>query len=590
MQLFSKISSYCEYPFQKQGDVIFDSNTGLYWEFKSTDEQAVNYGGKRFSFAGAEEEHAAALNAAAFGGYDDWRVPNKDELRSIFNYGQQPSVIDAIFGMCPVGDYWTRNIYKLQPYFSWVLFSGLGSGIAKTVSAENYVIACRGGYDRRFGEADETRFIDNGDGTVTDAVTGLMWQKATNERKAPREAEIFCRDLRLAGYSDWRLPNIKELNTILNLAPEQNNWYFDSYFPIPENEAMLHYSSCDIFDKHYTWVTNFTYGYDGYYGDREALLLFRAVRYDKPAPAVKPAAPFVITHTGQNRAFDLKGREVAADRIWGLDAQRPGIPQKFTAEVNGLIRDEHTGLFWDNAHNSLQMTWKEAMAYADSLCAQKYLGRDDWRLPSREELRSIVRYDDTIPAVDSSIFPGTLPEFYWTGDSHKIQTDNAWGFYFGYGCAYSAPKENTGHVRFVAGRENAFAVPSGQRFVLHPDGTVTDTVTQLMWICEEMPMLVQKEALVYCQELKYAGYHDWKMPTLKELATLINLREGNTWYYPALFPDTNTKPQGFYQSSTVYGGTFGWGVNFQFGFDGYYADRMNGKYPFRPVRILHENK
>ncbi len=586
MKLFSKISAYAKYPFQKQNDVIFDSNTGLYWEFKSTDENAVNYGGKKFNFENASAVHTAELNQVSFGGYNDWRVPNKDELRSIFNYGQPNSVIDEIFGFCPVGDYWTKNIYKLQPYFSWVLFSGLGSGIAKTVSAENYVLAVRGGYDRRFGEPDDSRFVDNQDGTVTDVVTGLMWQKETNARKGPKDAEVFCQNLTLAGYTDWRLPNLKELNTILNLDETKNNWFFEKFFPIPENEAMKHYSACDVFDNYYAWVTNFTFGYDGYYGGRDALLLFRAVRYaDAPKPAQK-AEPFLITHTEQHRAFDLKGREVAPDRIWGLDAQRQGIPQQFTTEANGLIKDVHTGLIWENQHSDSEMTWKEAMNFAQSLCEQNYLGHSDWRLPSREELRSIVRYDDQIPAVDTNIFPHTLPAFYWTSEQHKAETDNAWGFYFAYGCSYAAPKEKPAHVRFVCGRTNAFALPSAERFILNADGTVTDTITNLMWISEEMPMLVQKEALVYCQNLDYAGYQDWKMPTVKELATLINLQEGAEWYYPALFPNTNTKPQGFYQSSTVYGGTFGWGVNFQFGFDGYYADRMNGKYPFRPVRTL----
>ena len=129
-------------------------------------------------------------------------------------------------------------------------------------------------------------------------------------------------------------------------------------------------------------------------------------------------------------------------------------------------------------------------------------------------------------------------------------------------------------------------MPSSERFVKNGDGTITDKLTNLMWMEEETPLLTQKEALIWLQELDLAGHKDWVMPTLKELATLINLTEGEEWYYKDLFPNTNTKPQGFYQSSTVYGGTFGWGVNFQFGFDGYYADRMSGKYPFRPMRRI----
>ena len=139
MRLFERLSSYAQFPFHKRSATgeelslscgwadgvrtIYDENTGLYWEVKSPDAGEVNYGGARYTFAGAGEVHAAELNAARYGGFDDWRIPNKDELRSIFDYGRADSVIDTdIFGDCPVGDYWTKNVYRLQPYFSWFCF------------------------------------------------------------------------------------------------------------------------------------------------------------------------------------------------------------------------------------------------------------------------------------------------------------------------------------------------------------------------------------------------------------------------------------------------------------------------------------
>lgn len=590
MRLFEKVSTYEEYPFTREGEVIFDKNTGLYWEYKTEMEGSVNCGTNRYTFQEAGDVHVRELNDAAFGGYQDWRLPNKDELRSIFDYGREESVIDAIFGCCPVGDYWTGNVYKMQTCFSWALFSGFGSGIAKRASGKNYVLAVRGGRDRRFGEPDDRRFRDNGDGTVTDEATGLMWQKETNHRMAPKEAEIYISQMELGGYRDWRLPNIKELNTILNLDVDKDNWFFD-VFPVPENEAMLHYSACSLFERHYAWVTNFTYGYDGYYGGRDTPLLSRAVRYAGVENSLSPVRNFTITHTGQKTAFDLKGREVAADRIWGLDAQRVWQAQSFESVNEGrAVKDLETGLIWDNAHDDLELTWKDAKEYIIGLNDGNYLGRNDWRLPGREELRSIVCYDDGHPAVDTAFFTSVRSAYYWTGVTDKSNLENAWGIYFGYGCAYGAPKEKHAHMKAVAGGSDPFLAPSKDRFIVNGDGTVTDKLTGLMWMQGETPLLVQKEALIYCRELELAGYRDWVMPTLKELATLLNLTEGGTWYYKDIFPDTNTCPQGFYQSSTVYGGTFGWGVNFQFGFDGYYADRMNGKYPFRPVRKVGRNK
>ena len=72
----------------------------------------------------------------------------------------------------------------------------------------------------------EGRFSDHGDGTVTDHCTGLMWQKKTADLDGDGElaagdattwqaALQYCRDLELAGYSDWRLPNVHELESIV---------------------------------------------------------------------------------------------------------------------------------------------------------------------------------------------------------------------------------------------------------------------------------------------------------------------------------------------------------------------------------------
>jgi len=71
-------------------------------------------------------------------------------------------------------------------------------------------------------------FTDNGDGTVTDNSTGLMWEKCSagqnndtactntaTEETYWQQALYYCKGLSLAGYTDWRLPNIKELRSIV---------------------------------------------------------------------------------------------------------------------------------------------------------------------------------------------------------------------------------------------------------------------------------------------------------------------------------------------------------------------------------------
>jgi hypothetical protein len=60
----------------------------------------------------------------------------------------------------------------------------------------------------------EKRFVDNGDGTVTDTSRKIMWQKGDNGKEVTfEEAQDYCQTLRLAGHADWRLPNPDERDT-----------------------------------------------------------------------------------------------------------------------------------------------------------------------------------------------------------------------------------------------------------------------------------------------------------------------------------------------------------------------------------------
>ncbi len=60
-------------------------------------------------------------------------------------------------------------------------------------------------------------FKDNGNGTVIDLATGLTWQQqGDNEKRAWTEAVSYCQELSLGGKTDWRLPDIKELQSIVD--------------------------------------------------------------------------------------------------------------------------------------------------------------------------------------------------------------------------------------------------------------------------------------------------------------------------------------------------------------------------------------
>lgn len=121
--------------------------------------------------------------------------------------------------------------------------------------------------------------VDNGDGTVTDTVSGLMWQKTTAEKRPWSTALIYCEDLMLAGYDDWRLPNRNELQSIVNY--NNSNPAIDPDM-FPEVDAMTDTekfwtASTHVRNPENAWIVAFDSGGLSY-DNKSASLHVRAVR------------------------------------------------------------------------------------------------------------------------------------------------------------------------------------------------------------------------------------------------------------------------------------------------------------------------
>lgn len=594
--------------------VLLDNNTGLMWEVQAPGPDGGALEGRKYSWQDARDVHVSRLNDQRHGGFNDWRLPNLDELRSIVDYGRSnPAVDGLLFPDCEVDFYWSDASYEMQPSFAWGIFFGLGSGIAFGKSNPHCVRAVRGGHSAAFGRSDRRRLTDNGDGTITDPITGLMWQKGENPRGSWMEAIQRCGEMRLGGHSDWRLPNIKELNSIVNRTYTDGWWYHREYFPAEGLQPpLLHYFSSTTHESTYAWVTNFCFGYDGYYAGKKAALLFRAVRHTRSTLA--GTQRFRLPHSGQTICYDDEGNRLSTDRarrdFQGQDGTHRIHPPTYSKLGEGgrllvpaatweqgcrAVRDEVTGLVWE-VKSPLPVDVNYAgRSYDFESVAEWYLphlnrigfgGSHDWRLPNLQELRTIVDYSGAVPAVDQDSFPHCRPGFYWSGNSYASDRDLQWGIYFAIGCAICYSKKNRYFVRLVRGGHGpTFGDPERYALDDNGDGTITDRNTGLMWKRDESPDSNWEEALRYCRELNLGGHSDWRLPGIKELATILDLScKDGAWYHRQYFPGTKTAPLGFYWASTTYGDSFGWGVNFQFGYDGYYAGKRQGRYPFRPVR------
>ncbi len=241
---------------------ITDNNTGLMWQQDP---------GNKVTFAAAVSG-AGSLNLA---GYNDWRLPTIKELYSLMNFNGQTGNQES-----DVPDNnWIPFIdinYFVQEYGNPDVGERLIDG--QTWSATEYVSTTMNGDETVFGVnfvdgrikgypkynpmngSDNTLFtryvrgntnvgvndfLNNGDGTVTDRATGLMWMQADAGSFNWEEALEYAENFTLAGFSDWRLPNAKELQSIVDYTRSPDTTYSPAINPVFSTTQLNWTSSCD---------------------------------------------------------------------------------------------------------------------------------------------------------------------------------------------------------------------------------------------------------------------------------------------------------------------------------------------------------
>lgn len=148
------------------------------------------------------------------------------------------------------------------------LEGGGGYGLPKTGQTISYRAGDDGDLKKGYPLTGD-RFTDNGDGTITDNATGLMWVK-DGEGAGCNGGNVinwngaidFCNSLNFAGHADWRLPNINELQSIVNYGTVSPSSY-PTYFPGTKSD--FYWSSTTYADgSAYVWFVYFDYGYVDY--------------------------------------------------------------------------------------------------------------------------------------------------------------------------------------------------------------------------------------------------------------------------------------------------------------------------------------
>ncbi|NJN66549.1 MAG: DUF1566 domain-containing protein [Chloroflexaceae bacterium] len=239
------------------------------------------------------------------------------------------------------------------------------------------------GQDAQF-TGNQPSYTDHGNGTVTDNVTGLMWQQSADtdgdgdidaaDKLTYDEATGYCDNLSLAGYTDWRLPDIKQLYSLIDFSGTDPSGYNgldisnlkpflnDEYFAFAYGDTS---AGERIIDAQYASSTR----YVGMAMGREAL--FGVNLADGRIKAYPLDKTFFVICTRGNNSY---GQNALVDN------------------EDGTITDQATGLMWAQQDSGAGFTWDAALAWVQQQNDANYLGYRDWRLPNAKELQSIVDY------------------------------------------------------------------------------------------------------------------------------------------------------------------------------------------------------
>jgi hypothetical protein len=289
------------------------------------------------------------------------------------------------------------------------------------------------GQDAQYADA-RPSYRDNGDGTVSDLNTGLMWQQSPDfngdgqidygDKKTYQVALRDAGTFTLAGYDDWRLPTIKELYSLIDFTGASGAGravpYIDTtYFEFAYGDASAGERDIDAqFASSTLYVSTVMSGQQAMFGVNFADGRIKGYGIDS------------TPHSAGGKAFYVL--YVRGNTSYGIN--------DFIDNGDGTITDRATGLTWLRSDSGAfnagpygdgSLNWGEALGWCEGL---EYAGYGDWRLPNAKELQSIVDYtrspDTTNSAAIDPLFQATLlpnginnsgqPNYayYWSSTTH----------------------------------------------------------------------------------------------------------------------------------------------------------------------------
>ena len=230
-------------------------------------------------------------------------------------------------------------------------------------------------------------FINNSNGTITDTVTGLVWQQVDGGEMTFDKATTYASNLVLGGYSDWRMPSILELNSLLN--HDKNNPALNTVYFTATAAQYWWSGQKQVNDATKAWCANAGGGIGNH-----------------------PVSETVSA--GGAKKFHVRAvRDISTPST---------ITTRFIDNKNGTTTDQLTGLIWQQIPTD-SMTWEQALITAENLVSG---GSSLWRMPNIKELQSISEVSIYNPSISKTYFSGISTAFYWSSTSLANQSTKAW--------------------------------------------------------------------------------------------------------------------------------------------------------------------
>ncbi len=288
-------------------EVVTDSATGLIWQ----DDAGV--ADSKYSFDNSNE-YCSNLELA---GFDDWRVPSVSELLTIADMSKYKPAIDSTFENVGEWGYWSSTLDISSGSKAWQIFFSFGKGYLNSKSTGNYVRCVKGDNldDKKSFSRDDTLEV------VGDSFNALMWQDTQFNAETKQDwqsAVDYCDDLEFAGYSDWKLPTIEQLRTIVDYS-RFGSAISSKFENVGDGDIEYYSSTTYIPNGSNVWAMFFNEGVDSGYA-RTSSYYTRCVR--KHGDVATPTSEPTVTATPEPTSDATTDCEISKNSLKIVNSEK----------------------------------------------------------------------------------------------------------------------------------------------------------------------------------------------------------------------------------------------------------------------------